>query len=393
MDIKRINKGEKRPYLDKNGKIQNPNGQIFGYARVSTSQQKLDRQIAAMLDYGIPENMLFMDKESGKNLNRPAYKKLIRCIRRGDLIVIKSLDRLGRNYDDIIDQWRMITVDIGCGIHVLDMPILNTAGNPDDVMDKFIIDMMLQVLSFVAENERETTIKRQQEGIKQSMKKQRTKIGRPREKIPLDFWEIYLMHREGKYKSTDLWRFCQHVWGLPNRTFYRRIQELNNRFGDISVTDLRNLSMDEEWYDGFAWDIERLDHGIDQYSMYCSYLPEKAKRAKENKKKRLAEMTEEELERELRETILAERRKRFHELFGIRDDRGAYIGWEEAQADDIKKKKKPAKVGSAEAYRNAHSEGSGFEDATVLIDKDPVVPEVTREKESALKPVRTTIIT
>lgn len=393
MDIKRINKGEKRPYLDKNGKIQNPNGQVFGYARVSTQAQRLDRQIAAMLDYGIPENMLFMDKESGKNLNRPAYKKLIRCIRRGDLIVIKSLDRLGRNYDDIIDQWRMITVDIGCGIHVLDMPILNTAGNPDDVMDKFIIDMMLQVLSFVAENERETTIKRQQEGIKQSMKKQRTKIGRPREKIPLDFWEIYLMHREGKYKSTDLWRFCQHVWGLPNRTFYRRIQELNNRFGDISVTDLRNLSMDEEWYDGFAWDIERLDHGIDQYSMYCSYLPEKAKRAKENKKKRLAEMTEEELERELRETILAERRKRFHELFGIRDERGAYIGWEEAQADDIKKKKKPAKVGSAEAYRNAHSEGSGFEDATVLIDKDPVVPEVTREKESALKPVRTTIIT
>lgn len=393
MDIKRINKGEKRPYLDKNGKIKNPNGQVFGYARVSTQAQRLDRQIAAMLDYGIPENMLFMDKESGKNLNRPAYKKLIRCIRRGDLIVIKSLDRLGRNYDDIIDQWRMITVDIGCGIHVLDMPILNTAGNPDDVMDKFIIDMMLQVLSFVAENERETTIKRQQEGIKRSMKKQRTKIGRPREKIPLDFWEIYLMHREGKYKSTDLWRFCQHVWGLPNRTFYRRIQELNNRFGDISVTDLRNLSMDEEWYDGFAWDIERLDHGIDQYSMYCSYLPEKAKRAKENKKKRLAEMTEEELERELRETILAERRKRFHELFGIRDDRGAYIGWEEAQADDIKKKKKPAKVGSAEAYRNAHSEGSGFEDATVLIDKDPVVPEVTREKESALKPVRTTIIT
>ena len=112
---------------------------------MSSSQQRLDRQIIALTDYGVDINMIFMDKESGKNLNRPAYKKLIRCIRRGDLIVIKSIDRLGRNYDEIIDQWKMITVDIGCGIHVLDMPMLNTAGDSNDVMDKFINDMMLQV--------------------------------------------------------------------------------------------------------------------------------------------------------------------------------------------------------------------------------------------------------
>lgn len=403
---------ENRPYIDEDGKVKNPNGQIFAYARVSTNQQNLSRQIIALTDYGVDINMIFMDKESGKNLNRPAYKKLIRCIRRGDLIVIKSIDRLGRNYDEIIDQWKMITVDIGCGIHVLDMPMLNTAGDSNDVMDKFINDMMLQVLSFVAENERKTTISRQQEGIKAAFKKQRTRLGRPRKKLPFDFWEVYLMYREKKYKSTDLWRFCQHMWGMTNRTYYRRINELEHRFGDIPVEKLRNMIMTDEIYDGIEFSIERLEKGIDYYNHYCSYIPEKAARAsrRQKERERLAELGDSELERELRETLLAERRKRFHEMFGIRDENGAVIGIEEELADEKKKKekKKEKKItkhglditgfeNESDYYRNNHGENSGFNDAVDLINTDPIIPEdiVLKKKEDdgILKPVRTVIIT
>lgn len=354
-----------------------------------------------------------MDKESGKNLNRPAYKKLIRCIRRGDLIVIKSIDRLGRNYDDIIDQWNMITCDINCGIHVLDMPMLNTSGNTDDVMSRFITDMLLQVLSFVAENERNTTIKRQQEGIRAAAKKQRTKLGRPRKKMPFDFWAIYLMYREGIYKSTDLWRFCQHVWNVPNRTFYRRLNELNQRFGDIPIDKLREIILTDECYDGISWDIERLEHGIDFYNQYAGYRPENERRLKREKAERLANMSDEELERELRETILAERRKNFHKMFGIRDKNGAYIGWEEAQEDDIKKKKKKEEAekggkkitknglditgfkNQMDYYKNNHGDYTGWEDGKELINTDPVVPVVKRKEDDlgVLKPIRTTIIT
>lgn len=124
--------------------LQNPFGRVYGYVRVSTNTQCTDRQLDAMLDYGVPENHIFIEKQSGKNFNRPMYKKLIRLIRKGDIIVIKSIDRLGRNYQDIIDQWRIITQDIGCGIHVIDMPTLNTSGDPTDLLSKFITDMMLQ---------------------------------------------------------------------------------------------------------------------------------------------------------------------------------------------------------------------------------------------------------
>ena len=193
---------------DKKKKLENKYGEIFGYARVSTTQQHEDRQMIALEEYGVDPSHIFLDKFSGKSFNRPAYKKMLRILRKGDIIVIKSIDRLGRNYQDIIDQWRMITIDIGCGIHVLDMPILNTSGDPEDLTSKFITDMMLQVLSFVAQNERETTIKRQQEGIAAAKRRRKIKIGRPKKKMPYDFWSIYLAWKSGKYKSSDLWRYC-----------------------------------------------------------------------------------------------------------------------------------------------------------------------------------------
>ena len=132
----------------------NPHGEVWGYARVSTAQQKIDRQVDAIVDYGVPEHRIFIDYQSGKDFNRPAYRKLIRVLRKGDILIIKSIDRLGRNYTEIIEQFRIITQDIGCGIHVIDMPMLNTSGDHMDLMNRFVSDLILQVLSFVAENER-----------------------------------------------------------------------------------------------------------------------------------------------------------------------------------------------------------------------------------------------
>ena len=289
--------------------------------------------------------------------------------------------------------------------------MLNTAGDSNDVMDKFINDMMLQVLSFVAENERKTTISRQQEGIKAAYKKQRTKLGRPRKKLPFDFWEIYLMYREGKYKSTDLWRFTQHMWGITNRTFYRRLNELNHRFGDVPVEKLRNMIMTDEIYDGIEFTIERLEKGIDYYNQYCSYIPEKEARAiaRRKEKERLAELGDSELEKELRETLLADRRKHFHEMFGIRDDNGVVVGIEEELEDEKKKKekKKERKISKngiditgfeneSDYFRNNHGEYAGWDDGVDLINTNPVIPDIELKKKNEdglLKPVRTVVIT
>ena len=138
-------------------KLVSPWGEIWGYCRVSTKDQNTDRQEDAMITYGVDPKHIFIEHESGKNFNRPMYKRLIRIVRKGDIIVIKSIDRLGRNYQDIIDQWRMITQDIGCGIHVLDMPTLNTSGDPSDLLSKFITDMMLYSASIITGNLRINT--------------------------------------------------------------------------------------------------------------------------------------------------------------------------------------------------------------------------------------------
>lgn len=218
-----------------------PTGKMYGYVRVSTNDQHIDRQINALREYGLKETHIYTDYMSGKDFNRPSYKKLIRKIKQGDIIVIKSIDRLGRNYQDIIDQWRLITQDIGCGIHVLDMPTLNTSGDPKDLLSRFITDMILQVLSFVAENERANIKQRQKEGIK-AAKARGVDFGRPRAKIPKDFWRYYVRWKSGESAPMDIIKETK----MSTRTFYRRIRELDRRYGDFPIDKIKELIIDED---------------------------------------------------------------------------------------------------------------------------------------------------
>lgn len=219
----------------------NANGKIYGYIRVSTKEQNEDRQIFALTEYGVKASNIYMDKMSGSSLNRPAYKHLIRTVRRGDIIVIKSIDRLGRNYQDVIDQWKMISEDLGVGIHVVDMPMLNTSGDPKDLMSRFITDMMLQVLSFVAQTERENTLKRQSEGLA-AMKRRDQKVGRKYIKIPKDFWSWYIVWRR---KDMTVSQICNKIHISP-RTFYRRIRELDLQYGAVPIDQLETILIEDD---------------------------------------------------------------------------------------------------------------------------------------------------
>lgn len=139
-------------------------GITYGYMRVSTKEQNEDRQLIAMNEMEIPEKNIYMDKQSGKDFERPAYRKLLKKIKKNDVLIVKSIDRLGRNYKDIMEQWRIITKEIGADIVILDMPLLDTT-SCRDLMGTFISDIVLQLLSFVAENERDNIRRRQAEGI------------------------------------------------------------------------------------------------------------------------------------------------------------------------------------------------------------------------------------
>lgn len=139
-------------------------GKIYGYVRVSSVDQNEERQMIAMSDNNVPKGNIYIDKQSGKDFNRPQYKKLVKKLKAGDLLYILSIDRLGRNYEDIQKQWRILTKDIGIDICVIDMPLLDTR-NGKDLMGTFIADLVLQILSFVAQNERENIKKRQAQGI------------------------------------------------------------------------------------------------------------------------------------------------------------------------------------------------------------------------------------
>ena len=151
---------------------------VYAYARVSARDQNLERQLSAFYDFGVIESNIYSDKKSGKDFERKAYKRLFKKLRAGDLLVIKSIDRLGRNYDAIIAEWNLITNKIGADILVLDMPLLDTRTKADNLVGKFISDIVLQVLSFVAENERENIKARQAEGIKIA-KQNGVRFGRP----------------------------------------------------------------------------------------------------------------------------------------------------------------------------------------------------------------------
>ncbi|MBQ6554061.1 MAG: recombinase family protein [Firmicutes bacterium] len=149
----------------------------FAYVRVSTKEQNTDRQLIALKEYGIkPENIL-IDKMSGKDFNRPAYRRLLKRLHKGDVLIIKSIDRLGRNYKDIIKQWQYITKEIGADIKVIEMPLLDTSQHKD-LLGTFVADMVLQILSYVSENERVNIKQRQAEGIA-AAKERGVQFGRP----------------------------------------------------------------------------------------------------------------------------------------------------------------------------------------------------------------------
>ena len=162
---------------------------IYGYIRVSSTDQNEDRQRLALLTAGVPSDSQYMDKLSGKNFERPAYKRMLRRLRAGDLLYILSIDRLGRNYSEVLEQWRVLTKEKGVDIVVLDMPLLDTRRGKD-LMGTFIADLVLQILSFVAQNERENIRKRQAEGIA-AAKARGVRFGRPSQALPDNF---YLIH-------------------------------------------------------------------------------------------------------------------------------------------------------------------------------------------------------
>ena len=192
----------------------------YGYVRVSSTDQNEDRQVLAMRNKGITWAHLYIDKQSGKDFNRPQYQKMITKLQPGDLLYIMSIDRLGRNYDEILAQWRILTKEIGIDISVLDMPLLDTR-NGQDLMGNFIADLVLQILSFVAQTERENIRKRQEQGTS-AARERGVEFGRPRRAVPEDFKEIV---REWEKRKIP---FAQAVKrsGMSESTFYRRLREM-----------------------------------------------------------------------------------------------------------------------------------------------------------------------
>lgn len=192
---------------------------IYGYVRVSSTDQNEDRQLLAMQSRDVPKRNIYTDKQSGKDFNRPQYRNLLKRLKRGDLLYVLSIDRLGRNYEDILAQWRVLTKEIGIDICILDMPLLDTR-NGRDLMGTFIADLVLQILSFVAQNERENIRKRQAQGIA-AAKAKGVKFGRPEIAVPEDFGQIVKAWERGQTPPPAVLKQC----GMSEATFYRRLRE------------------------------------------------------------------------------------------------------------------------------------------------------------------------
>lgn len=186
---------------------------VYGYVRVSAKDQNEDRQIIAMREVGVSEKNIYMDKQSGKDFKRKQYKRLVRKMKKDDLLYIKSIDRLGRNYEEIIEQWRHLTKEKRIDIIVLDMPLLDTRRGKD-LMGTFLSDIVLQVLSFVAENERSNIRQRQAEGIA-AAKVRGVKFGRPPKPLPENFHAVYQRWKNGKITGTRAAEECN----MPITTF------------------------------------------------------------------------------------------------------------------------------------------------------------------------------
>ena len=197
---------------------------IYAYIRVSTKQQKIDRQIDEIKDYNINKRNVFIDKESGRDFIRKNYQKMIKKLKRDDLLIIKSIDRLGRNYQMIIDEWSRITKTIGADIKVLDMPLLDTRIEDKNLIGKFISDIVLQILSFVAENERNNIKERQAEGIRLA-KAKGVKFGRPRVKLPPNYENILSL-----YMSNDISaKAAMNALKISRGTYFKLLREYKEK--------------------------------------------------------------------------------------------------------------------------------------------------------------------
>ena len=190
----------------------------YGYIRVSTREQNEDRQLIALREMAVPEANLFVDKQSGKDFQRPQYKRLLRKLKKDDLLYVKSIDRLGRNYGEILEQWRILTKEKGVDIVVLDMPLLDTRRGKD-LMGTFLSDIVLQVLSFVAENERTNIRQRQAEGIV-AAKARGVRFGRPPRPLPENYHSAYQRWKAGAITGTAAAKEC----GMPLSTFRYRAE-------------------------------------------------------------------------------------------------------------------------------------------------------------------------
>ena len=195
------------------------NNRILGYIRVSTREQNIERQLIALQEAGVKRKNIYVDKQSGKDFERPAYMKMMSIIRENDLLIIKSIDRLGRNYQEIMEQWRVIIKEKNADIRILDMPLLDTT-KTKDLLGTFISDIVLQLLSFVAENERENIRRRQAEGIA-AAKARGIRFGKPMIPIPAEFPELYKKWEAGHMSVYEFARLCN----MGKSTMYTRIKE------------------------------------------------------------------------------------------------------------------------------------------------------------------------
>ena len=195
----------------------------YGYVRVSSKEQNPDRQLDALMERGISRNRIFIDRMSGKDFHRPQYQKMLGRVKKGDLLIIMSIDRLGRNYEEILEQWKIITKEKEVNIEVIDMPLLNTSETRDGLTGVFIADLVLQILAYVAEIERTFIKQRQSEGIA-AAKKRGVKFGAPKKKEPEDFMEYYEKWVIGEVTIRE----AAAKLGVSNSLFYRRCRDLKD---------------------------------------------------------------------------------------------------------------------------------------------------------------------
>lgn len=203
-------------------------GTTYGYVRVSSREQNTDRQLIALRELGISLNNIYTDKISGKNFVRPEYKRLLRKLHPGDTLMILSIDRLGRNYDEIIEQWRIITKEKQADIVVLDMPLLDTRQKNKDLTGTFIADLVLQILSYVAQTERENIRKRQAEGIA-AAKEKGVHLGRKKKELPENFREVASAWRAKKYDLREVLELLQ----VSRSYFYMKVKEMGIKLSKI----------------------------------------------------------------------------------------------------------------------------------------------------------------